>query len=229
MQRHPVRAVVGILLSLLSVVAVLAQGPPRAPVAVETVYPRYVARGQTTVLNVATPRGLIVQAAEVSPSEGVTVSGVAGEANGDQAIGWWEIALDVAKDAAPGARSLVLVTKTGRMAPTTIFIPTHVPAISELKVIPQPAQKTVDVQMAAADTVGDLGESPYVWFNAGCGGEPFVGVVRGKMSAGVVRASLPDLRTTQSGSPPANGPCELQVRVTDATGIESNTLKLRVN
>ena len=48
------------------------------------------------------------------------------------------------------------------------------------------------------------------------------------MSAGVVRAVLPNLRKAAAGSSPAAGKCDFQVRVTDSTGIESNTLKSTV-
>ena len=116
-----------------------------------------------------------------------------------------------------------------RAAPTTISVATHVPTISDLKVVPpQSNQPTVELQLAAADPAGDLGDSPYVWFMAGCGGEPLVGAVRGKVSAGVVRAAVPNLRKAAGGGTPAAGTCDLQVRVTDSTGIDSNTLKTTV-
>ena len=229
MQRHLVCAIVGVLVSLLSVVSVLGQGAPR-PQAIETVYPRHAARGQTTVINVAIVSKDAVQAAEISPSTGVTVSGIKGSSSEtEQAIGWWEITLDVAKDAAPGDRSLVLVMRMGRTVPATISVPTHVPTISDLRIAPpQSNQPAVELQMAAADAAGDLGDAPYVWFTAGCGGEPLVGAVRGKVSAGVVRAALPNLRKAAGGGTPTAGKCDLQVRVTDSTGIDSNTLKTTV-
>ena len=92
---------------------------------------------------------------------------------------------------------------------------------------PQTNQATFDVQLAAADTANDLGAAPYVWFTADCGGEPIVGAVRGRVNAGVVRAVLPHLRKA-GGSSPATGKCDLQVRVTDSNGIDSNTLKSAV-
>ena len=231
MQRQRVCAVVGVLFSFLSVVSVLGQGAQQPQARIETVYPRHVARGQTTVINVAVPSRDTVQAAEISPSTGVTVSGIKGSGSEtEQAIGWWEITLDVAKDAAPGDRSLVLVMRVGRTAPTTISVPTHVPTISDLRIaLPQTNQPTVDLQLTAADGAGDLGDAPYVWFTVGCGREPLVvGAVRSKVSAGVVRAALPDLRKAAGGGTPAAGNCDLQVRVTDSTGVESNTLKTTV-
>ena len=230
MQRRRVCAVVGVSFSLVSVVSVLGQGAQQPQVRIETVYPRHVARGQTTVINVAIPSRDAVQAAEISPSTGVTVTGIKGSGSeSEQAIGWWEITLDVAKDVAPGDRSLILVMRMGRTAPTPISVPTHVPTISDLRIVPpQSNQPTFELLLAAADAAGDLGESPYVWFTAGCGGEPLVGAVRSNVSAGVVRAVLPNLRKAAGGGTPAAGRCDLQVRVTDSTGIDSNTLKSTV-
>jgi len=225
LQRYRVCAVVGV--AVLSAVSVRGQGAQQPQVRIETVYPRHVARGQTTVINVAIPSRDAVQSVEISPSAGVTVSGIKGSGSEtEQAIGWWEITLDVARDAAPGDRSLVAVMRTGRTTSETISVPTHVPAISDLRIVPpQSNQSPVELLLAAADSAGDLGDSPYVWFTAGCGGEPIVGVVRGKASAGVVRATIPNLRKVAGGGTPAAGTCDLQVRVTDSIKIDSNTLK----
>lgn len=223
MQRHRVCATVGFV--LLSIVSVLAQGAQQ--ISVETFYPRHAGAGRTTVFNVAVPRGNDVQSAEISPSSGVTVAGITGNAGAtEQAIGWWELTLDVAKDATPGDRSLVLVLRNGRTtAPVTISVPTHIPAISDLRITPQSNQRGFELQLAAADAAGDLGESPYVWFFADCGGAPIVGALPSKVNARIVRAFFPDLRTAAPDNAAANAKCELQVRLTDRTWIESNTLK----
>jgi hypothetical protein len=223
MQRHWVSTVVGVGVSLLCVVSVLGQGAEQPRVGIETVYPRHAARGQTTVINVAIVSHDTVQAAEVSPATGVRVSGIKGTGSeNEQAVGWWEITLDVAKDAPPGDRKLVLVMRMGRTVPMTISVPTHVPTISDLRIAPpQSNQSSVELQLAAADPTGDLGDTPYVWFTAGCGGEPIVGVVRGKVSAGLIRAVLPNLRGAAGGGAPAARTCDLQVRVTDSTRIDS--------
>ena len=230
MQRRRVCAVVGVSFSLISVVSVFGQGAQQPQVRIETVYPQHVARGQTTVINAAVPSRDAVLAAEISPSTGVTVSALKGKSSeSEQAIGWWEVTLDVATDAAPGDRSLIFVMPMGRTAPTTISVPTHLPTISDLRIVPpQSNQPTFELLLTAADAAGDLGDSPYVWFTAGCGGEPLAGAVRGKVSAGVVRAVLPNLRTATGSGTPAAGKCDLQVRVTDSTGIDSNTLKSTV-
>jgi hypothetical protein len=202
------------------------------PVAIESVFPAQVPRGQSTVLNVAIPgAALIVQSAEISPAAGVTVSGIK-RATDSQNIAWWEVTVDVAKDAALGNRTLVLVMPMGRTLPATIMIPSHVPRISDLKIASaQSNQPTVELQFAAADESADLGDSPYTWFTIECGA-PVVGVVKGKATARdtrnvVVHATVPNPRTV--AGTPAAGKCDLRVRVTDSNGIESNTLNRPVD
>ena len=224
MQRHRVCALAGVAFFLLPVVAVLGQGAQQ--ISVETFYPRHAGAGGTTVINVAVPRGNEVQSAEISPPSGVTVAGITGNAGAtDQAIGWWELTLDVAKDATPGDRSLVLVLRNGRTAPVTISVSTHIPAISDLRITPQSTQRGLELQLSADDAAGDLGESPYLWFYADCGGEPIVGALPGKVNARIVRALFPDLRSAAPDNAPTNARCSFQVRLTDKNGIESNTLK----
>jgi hypothetical protein len=225
-------AIVGGLFSLLFVASVFAQGAQQPQIRIESWYPRHAPRGQVTVINIAVPSPDAVQSAEISPPSGVTVSGIKGSGSGsEQNVGWWEITLDIAKDAAPGDRSVVLVLPRGRRtAPTPISIPTHAPSISDLKVLArQSNQPTTELQLSAVDAASDLGDSPYVWFMAACGGDPIVGVLRGKMTGGVVRAALPNVRKAAHDGIPATGRCDLQVRLTDSTGIDSNTLKTNVD
>lgn len=200
-------------------------------VRIETVFPAQMPRGQATVLNVAFPgRDLVVQAAEISPSTGLTVSGIKRVAE-SQGIAWWEMTVDVAMDAAPGNRTLALVMPRGRTAPITVTIPSHAPSISDLRIVPAQAnQPTLELQFAIADASGDLGDVPYVWFTTGCGGatEPLVGAVTGKVSAGTIRATVPNPRTS-AGPASATARCDLRVRATDSGGIESNTLKTTVD
>ena len=202
-------------------------------VTIESVFPAQVPRGQTTVLNVAFPgRDLVVQAAEISPAAGVTVSGIKRAAD-SQNIAWWEVTVDVAKDAALGNRTLVLVMPMGRRTlPATITLPSHIPRISDLKIASaQSNQPTVELQFAAADESADLGDSPYTWFTIDCGAN-VVGVVKGKTTARdtrnvVVHATVPNPRT--AAGTPTTGKCDLRVRATDSNGIESNTLNTTVD
>jgi len=221
-------AVVGVPFLLLPAVSVFGQGAQQQTIRVETLYPKYAAPGRATVINVAIPSPDAVDAAEISPATGVTISGVKGIGSGsEQNIGWWEVTLDVAKDAAPGDRTLVLAMRRGaHTAPVTISIPTHGPTIADLKVVTPQSNQPMELQMATTDAAGDLGDEPYVWFAADCGSEPIVGALRGKASPGAVRVTLPNLRHAD-GSPVA-GSCDLQVRITDAPGVDSNTLKTKI-
>src|SRR5438093_9874974 len=102
---------------------------------IEGVFPRQMPRGQTTLINVAVPNRDAIQAAEISPSAGVTVSGIKLGQNFQGALTWSELTIDVAAEAAPGDRTLVLVLPMGRTSPVTIVIPSHVPSISELNIL----------------------------------------------------------------------------------------------
>ncbi len=191
-----------------------------------SVYPTQLIPGQTTVLHVALGRNNPVQSIEITPSAGIMVTGTASR-DLNQGSVWWEFTLLVAKDAAPGPRTLVAVQQTGRTAPVTLTIPNHVPSISNLRVLSaQVNQPMADVQFAAVDQGGTFGESPYVWFLLSCGpGQPEAGVVTGKFSNGTIRVSIPNPRTLagHAGAPAAGNHCDLQVRATDSSGTDSNT------
>jgi hypothetical protein len=198
------------------------QGPQ---LRVENFYPHQAPPGQTTLLTLAVTSRDAVLGADRHAFAGVTLVSArrAGGVQGN--VSWAEVTLEVARDAAPGPRTLVLELPAGRTAPVTITIPTHAPGIADLRATPG-ASAGVDVQLAATDASADLGELPYVWFTIGCNGEPLRGVVRGRADAPakgqtVVRASLP-----RPASP--GGACDLQVRVTDTPGAESNTLRTTV-
>ena len=141
---------------------------------------------------------------------------------------WWEFNIAVAKDAAPGPRTLVAVQQqTGRTAPVALMIPNHVPSISNVRILSaQMNQPMVDLQFAAADQGAAFGDSPTVWFLLACGaGQPEAGIVRGRYENGTIRASIPNPRTLagHAGAPAAGNHCDLQVRATDSTGTDSNS------
>jgi hypothetical protein len=189
-------------------------------------YPTQLARGTTTVLHVALGRNNPVQSIEITPSAGITVTAT-NSRDLNQGSVWWEFTLNVARDAAPGPRTLVAVQQMGRTAPVTLMIPDHSPNISNPRVVSaQLNQPTIDVQLAASDPGGSFGESPYVWFLLSCGpGQPEAGVVHGTMQNGTIRASIPNPRTLagHAGAPSDGNHCDLQTRVTDASNADSNT------
>ena len=188
-------------------------------------YPKQLNPGQTNILHVAVGPNNPIQSLEITPSAGITVTGMTFE-NKSQGTVWWEFTIAVAKDAAPGPRMLVAVQQTGRTAPVTVTIPNHVPNISNLRIVSaQTKQPNVDLQFAASNQGGTFGTSPYVWFLLSCGGQPETGVVRGKLENGVIRASIANPRTLagRAGAPAAGSHCDLQVRATDLSGTDSNT------
>src|SRR5262245_58290851 len=210
--------VVGFVLAadLVAVGTAYAQQSP----AIEIALPRQLVRGQTTVVHVAIPSREVFQGAEVSPAAGVTVASVSNLKKSElsQNVAWWDVTINVARDAAPGQRSLVLLLPTGRTTAAPLVIPSHVPAIADLRVVSAAPQR-VDVQFGATDENADLGNLPYVWFTIACGGEPTVGVVRGRAMGPAVSASIPR---------PASAACDLEVRASDTQNNDSNTLKTRV-
>jgi hypothetical protein len=219
MRPGPLRStVVGLALvaGLLPARTAYAQQSP----AIEIALPKQLVRGQTTVVHVAIPSREVFQGAEVSPAAGVTVAGVTNLKKSElsQNVGWWDVTINVARDAAPGPRSLVLLMPTGRTTAAMLVIPNHVPAIADLRVASATPQR-LDVQFGATDESADLGNLPYVWFTIACGGEPTVGVVRGRMTGAAVSASIPR---------PAPAACDLEVRASDTQNNDSNTLKTRV-
>jgi hypothetical protein len=196
-------------------------------------YPTQLVPGQTNVLHVATGAQNQIQSIEITPSTGITVTGMKAR-NLGQGAAWWEFTIAVAKDAAPGPRMLVAQMATGvRTAPGTLTIPNHLPGISGLRVLSaQMNQPTVDLQLTATNQGGTFGDSPYVWFDLRCGpGQPEAGVVRGKFAADTIRVSIPNPHTFagRAGAPAAGSHCDLQVRVTDSSGTDSNTAKTTVD
>ena len=191
--------------------------------AIEIAFADQLVRGQTTIVHVAIPSPDTFSGAEVSPAAGVTVARVVKRkaAELSQNVAWWDVTVAVARDAAPGTRSLVLVTANGPSTAATLVIPGHVPAISGMRAsssssAPNPA---IDVEFTASDDVDDLGDKPYVWFTVTCGGEPTLGVVRGMRAGALIRASIPR---------PAAKPCEVELRASDAQKNDSNSLNASV-
>jgi hypothetical protein len=195
---------------------------------IENAYPRQLPIGQTTIVNAVLANPNDVKAAEVSPSQGVTVSAISRGDSFQGALTWWSITIEVAKDAAPGDRTLVLQLPAGRTIPTSLTIPSHVPRIADLRIRDGRSNPAAfDVEVAAIDDSADLGAAPHVWFMMACGDMPLPGVVRGTVAQGVVRATVPYPLVAAGTSAAAK--CNLQLRVADSHGNESNTLRTTVD
>jgi hypothetical protein len=201
------------------------------PLRVEGIYPQQLPLGQSTVINLVVPSTDTFQP-EFAPAQGVTVSSVTRQDSFQGAHTWWAITVDVAKDAAPGDRTLTLRFPKERTASAAVSIPSHVPSIADLRIVgPTANAAALDVEVAARDGSGDLGAAPHVWFTAACGDMPLPGVIRGTVASGrdtasVVRVSIPRPAPGRGTSPTAK--CDLQVRVADSQGFQSNTLRTSV-
>jgi hypothetical protein len=214
-----------IALLCLAPAAAYAQGPP----VIEGIYPTQLVPGQTTVLHLGINGRQDVAALEIAPAAGITVKNVA-RSDIRQNQGWWDVTVEVAKDAAPGNRTIVATGPMLRTAPRPIMVPARVPIISDVKINSAMVnQPTVDFQFAIAETPNEIGDSPYVWFMLGCGGEPEVGLARGNFANGIVRASIPNPRTQMKPfSNPPKARCDFEVRASDAKMADSNTLTTTV-
>jgi hypothetical protein len=199
----------------------------QTPGVIGSVYPTQLMPGQSTSVHVALARNNPVQSIEITPSTGIAVSDLKFR-DLNQGSVWWEFTVTVARDAAPGPRALVAVQQNGRTAPVSLLIPDHVPNITNLRVVSaQASQPMVDLQLTASNQGGTFGGTPKVWFLLACGpGQPEAGIVRGKSDNGTIRASIPNPRTLQghAGAPATGSHCDLQVRASDTSGIDSNVL-----
>jgi hypothetical protein len=215
------------LASLASADAALAQGLPNV---IEGFFPTQLAAGQSNVLHLGIPGRGEVTGVEITPSAGITVKDIK---RGDVREGslFWDVTIDVTPDAMPGNRTIVAVNPMGRTAPRPITVYAHVPAISSPKIVSAAVnQPTLQLQFAMSETPNEIGDSPYVWFFLGCGGEPESGVVKGKVANGVVTAAIPNPRTQlKPFAPPPNGHCDLEFRASDSKMADSNTIKTTVD
>ena len=220
-------AALGALVFVLFIGVAHVSYAQQAPGVIGSVYPTQLMPGQSTAVHIALGRNNPVQSIEITPSTGVTVTDVKFR-DLNQGSVWWEFTVTVAKDAVPGPRTLVAVQQNGRTAPVMLLIPDHVPNISSLSVVSaQASQAMVDLQLRASNQGGTFGETPRVWFLLACGpGQPEAGIVRGTFGNGTIRASIPNPRTLQehAGAPATGNRCDLQVRATDTSGIDSNVL-----
>ena len=215
------------LAALASADAARAQGLPNV---IEGFFPTQLVAGQSNVLHLGIPGRGEVTGVEISPAAGITVKDLK---RGDVREGslFWDVTIDVAADAMPGNRTIVAVNPMGRTAPRPITVYAHAPAISNPKIVSAAvAQPTLQVQFAMNETPNEIGDSPYVWFFLGCGGEPESGVVKGKFANGVVTAAIPNPRTQlKPFAPQPNSHCDLEFRASDSKMADSNTIKTAVD
>lgn len=205
----------------------------QAPLRVDGIYPRQLPRGATTTIAFAIPTLDAVESIDISPAAGLAVSGLTRGAEFQGNNRWWTLAIAAGPDAAPGERTLNVHLPAGRTVSTGVVVQAHTPRIADLRVVnvAATAPPSVDVELVATDASGDLGATPYVWFMVACDETPLPGVLRGAVTRqgerNVVRVRIPrQLPGHMLGAGITT--CEVQVRLTDAGGTESNTLTARL-
>lgn len=215
--------------AVIGLVAGAAQALAQPPLRVDGIYPRQLPRGETTTISLAIPTLDAIESIDVSPAAGVTVSALT---RGEEFQGnnrWWTVAVAVAPDVAPGGRTLNLHLPAGRVISTGLTIPARVPRITALRLasVPAAGPPAVDVEFAVTAGAADLGSAPYVWFMVACDETPLPGVLRGAVAPqgdrALVRVRIPRQLPGHTLEP-GTSTCDVQVRLTDAAGMESNTL-----
>lgn len=125
-------------------------------------YKPQIVRGQSGEIK-AFGQNLNLQLVEISPPEGISVqkiqeiaADVEDRRQTGKGVRVWSIQLATENSAALGEHSLVLVTPAGRSDPRTFQLTTHLPVISDLKVLSASADGTVEIELSVFDEAGDI-------------------------------------------------------------------------
>jgi len=193
-----------------------------------------VERGQRGEIRVF-GKNLVVKSAEITPAEEVVVQEVRettpapdDRRQQEKGVRVWSIILSVEPTAQPGERSMVVVTADGPSTPQSILVVTHIPRISELKVLrAQSDGAQVQFMFTIYDDAGDVDLSSiagraYVFCSNGA-----FGLSLGPPDKVVTKDSKTSTVWISNGLPGTmvSGACSLEVYIQDKSGIQSLTLK----
>ncbi|MCI0389735.1 MAG: hypothetical protein MOB07_13365 [Acidobacteria bacterium] len=177
-----------------------------------------------------------VQAVEITPSEGISSLEIkegtpdpsyGRERNMGSDVKVWIIILSVNKTAQPGERSMVLVTSQGRSEPEVIIVATHVPKISNFKVLSaQQSDSRIEIALSVDDKVKDFVEGSSISCQLYCGNS-FLGISTFFTKNVPLKDGVLQLPLSQSGSY-SRGICDVVVSVSDKNHYESNRLITKV-
>jgi hypothetical protein len=199
----------------LAILALLAGGAAK----IDLFTPNQLPRGEATEVRIRIDQKATVERADVTPPQGVAVSDIkALDQKGQQGMKRWALTFTVDKDAAPGKRSVVVVTSQGETAPQEIEIPQHVPRLSDLKVTkaqrdPMELQFTVRV----SDPEKDFGPGAEMQSTLICGGSIIgsIGSAQDVVAAGE-GVSLVTLSLSQAGQRVLRPVvCDLELKLSD--------------
>jgi hypothetical protein len=223
-----------ILVSLTGAGSTTAQQPPAATgkgeVKMTLFHPEQLTRGHVNEVHALIDEKAVLQSAEVTPPEGVSVSGirVLNDKRSD-GVKRWSLVFTVDKQAVPGKRSVVLVTSEGRTAPQEVEIPSHVPEIGRV-VVSKARMKPllVELSLSVSDAGNDLGESPSLFYTLRCGRNVVGGTDHAKAVHVGPRTSRVTVLIDQPGSTVLEpSVCDLEITLSDAKGY-NGTLKTQV-
>jgi len=212
------------------VLALAATGSPEGEVKMTLFRPEQLARGHVNEVHALIDEKAVLQSAEVTPAEGVSVSGIRVlDDKRSDGVKRWSLVFTVDKQAVPGKRSVVLITSEGRTAPQKVEIPPHVPEIGRVLVSKARMKPLlVELSLSVSDAGNDLGESPGLFYALQCGGSFIGGIGHAKAVPTGPRTSRVTVSIDQPGSTVLEpSVCDLEITLSDAKGYDG-TLKTQV-
>lgn len=227
------RLLPGALVTLAALATALALPPAPAatePVGITRFFPQRLTRGTAHTIEIQGFGLQALQAVEISPPEGITVAIPAAPSLDRKKVQRWSVVLTIDAAAAPGQRTVSLVSPLGRSAPVTITIPDHQPVIADLRVEKvQRAPLIVAFTVAVRDEKGDLGETPRTFARLFCKHGTTESSANGVITQ---RRSDTDLTVASAyldyEARATPGQCRLAVTAFDADGNQSNWLEATV-
>lgn len=193
-------------------------------------FPQRLIRGRAHTVEIQGTGLQVLQAIEISPPDGISVALPAQPSSNRKSMQRWSVVLTVDAAAAPGSRTVILVTPAGRTTPVTITIPDHQPVIADLKVeLVQRSPLIVAFTVAVSDEKGDLGETPQTFSQLACKNGATDSVANG-----VITQRSSDTSLTLSSAyldyqaKATAGDCRLMVSALDTEGNQSNWLEATV-
>jgi hypothetical protein len=195
---------------------------PKGEVRMDLFTPEQLARGHANEVTVRIEKKALLQAAEVTPGDGISVSEIKVlDEKATDGTKRWSLVFTVDERAEPGKRSVVLVTSEGRTAARTVEIPPHVPELSGFSVSKtQRKPLLVDYSLSVFDVEDDLGDSPSLTYTLRCGGSILIGIGGGAKAVSTgPRTKRIEMSISQPGSEVLKPTiCDLKVEISDTKG-----------